>query len=285
MPNAECPSALESARQAYQARTYEAAAAEFERAERVCPNPRDFLMPMAQALLLARRLEPSLDSVQRLLQFEPRNTDALKLKGDILYLLGREADAVQSLRRALEIDPKHQASRYALGRICYQQSRYDEAARLFAELIEQDAANFRAHDNLALCYAAQRRDSDALKHFLKALDLVYKDHPEYDTVYANAANFFLDRSEYQKGFQLAAEAAKRNPSSARNFFLAGKALVKLEKQELSLRWLKQASDLDPTYTEPHYWLAQVYRRLGNKEDAERELEKFRDLSKAPKARR
>jgi tetratricopeptide (TPR) repeat protein len=281
----ECPSALEAGRLAYQAKTYDVAAAEFERAERVCSNPLQVLLPLAQAQLLGGKLPAALDTLERLLKLDAKNTDALKLKGDVLYFLGREPEAEEALRSALALNPKHQASRYALARICYQQSRYDEATRLFSELIEQDPSNFRAHDNLALCYAAQRRDSDALKHFLRALDLVYKDHPEYDTVYANAANFFIDRSDYEKGFQLAAEAAKRNPSSARNFFLTGKALVKLEKADLSVRWLKQAAELDPNYTEPHYWLAQVYRRLGQKEDADRELRKFRELSKTPKSKR
>jgi tetratricopeptide (TPR) repeat protein len=273
---------LERARVAYESRAYSLAADEFELASKSCPNPNDILLPLAQAQLMARRLEPALETLNRA---GPRNTDALKLKGDVLYFLGRETDAEQTLESALNIDPKHEPSRYALARIYYQQSRFDESAQLFRTLIEQNPEHYRAHDNLALCYAALHQDGNALKHFLRALDLVHKQHPEYDVVYANAANFFIDRAEFEKAFQLAAEAAKRNPDSARNFFLAGKALVKLEKHDLSLRWLKRAAELDSTYTEPRYWLAQVYRKLGNKEEANRELEKFRELSKAPKLKR
>ena len=234
---------------------------------------------------MAQRLEPALQTVERLLRAEPKNADALKIQGDILYLLGREPEAEKSLLAALDIDPKHTASRYALARIYYQQSRFPEAVALFRQIIDQEPNNYRAHDNLALCYASLRQDADALKHFLKALDIVHKAHPEYDTVYANAANFFLDREQYDKAFQLGAEAAKRNPSSARNFFLTGKALVKLDKQDLSVRWFKQAADLDPTYTEPHYWLAQVYRKLGQNEEADQELKKFKELNAKPRSKR
>jgi tetratricopeptide (TPR) repeat protein len=278
----ECPSLLERARVAYESRAYTLAADEFEHALKSCPNPNEILLPLAQAQLMARRLEPALETLNRT---DPRNPDALKLKGDVLYFLGREPEAEQALEAALKIDPKHQPSRYALGRIYYQQSRFDESAKLFRALIEQDSKNYRAHDNLALCYAALHQDGLALQHFLRALDLVHKQHPEYDVVYANAANFFIDRSEFEKAFQLAAEASKRNPNSARNFFLTGKALVKLEKHDLSIRWFQRAAELDPTYTEPRYWLAQVYRKLGKKEEADRELEKFRELSKAPKLKR
>jgi tetratricopeptide (TPR) repeat protein len=234
---------------------------------------------------MARRLEPALLTLERLLKAEPANTNALKLYGDVLYLLGRESEAEKALESALTIDPRHDPSRYSLGRIRYQQSRFDEAADLFRTLLQQDPEDYRSHDNLALCYAALRQDALAIRHFLRALEIVHEKYPKYDTVYANAANFFLERDQYEKAFQLAAEAAKRNPVSARNFFLTGKALVKLEKQELSVRWFKQAAELEPTYTEPHYWLAQVYRKLERTEEANSELQKFRELTKAPRARR
>jgi len=280
----ECRAFLDSARKAYEARSYELAAADFARAADACAGSEP-LLPLAQAQLMARQLEPSLQTLERLLKLESRNADALKLKGDVLYLLGREPEAEQALQSARTIAPGHPPSTYALARIYYQQKRFPQAISLFRSLIERDPGNYRAHDNLALCYASLQQDADALRHFLKALDLVHKDHPEYDVVYANAAHFFLDRGQYEKAFQLAAEAAKRNPASPRNFFLAGKSLVKLEKHELSVRWFNEAVRLDPDYRDPRYWLAQVYRRSGRHQDAERELEKFRELAKAPRVTR
>jgi tetratricopeptide (TPR) repeat protein len=281
----ECPSALAAGQKAYNDRNYPAAVESFTRAREKCPQGRAVLLPLAQSQLLAQKLEPSLETLEALLKFEPRNVEALKLKGDVLYLLGKEGDAENWLRSAIDVEPKHTAARYALGRIYYQQNRFPEATALFLALVQEDPKNYRAHDNLALCYAAVQQESDALKHFFKALDLVHKDHPEYDTVYANLANFMLDRREYEKAFQLAAEAAKRNPGVSRNFFLTGKALVRLEKHEMSIRWFKRAAELDPSYTESHYWLATVYRTLGREEEAQHELELFRKLKETSGARR
>jgi tetratricopeptide (TPR) repeat protein len=276
---------LDSGRRAYNDRKYGEAVTHFERAAGNCSPVQPVLLQLAQAQLMAQQLPASLATLEKLLAASPRNADATKLRGDVLYLLGRQADAEESLQSSLSIDPGHDGARYALARIFYQQNRFPEAIELFRELIARDPANYRAHDNLALCYAALQQDSDALKHFLRALDLVHKNHPEYDTAYANAANFFLDRGEFQKAFQLGAEAAKRNPNYARNFFLTGKALVRLDKHELSVRWLRQAIDLDPNYKEAHYWLATVYRKLGKTEEAARELAVFRELSKTPDVRR
>jgi tetratricopeptide (TPR) repeat protein len=276
---------VERAKRAYEARDYALAAAQFEEADTQCQQPHVTLLPLAQAQLLAQRPADSVRSLDSLLAIQPKNVDALKVRGDALYILGREKEAEQALKLAIQLDPGHAAAQYALGRIHYQQNRFPEAIELFERLLQRDAGNYRAHDNLALCYAAVHQDANALRHFLTALDLVHKSHPEYDTVYANAANFFLDRGEFGKAFQLGAEAAKRNPSAARNFFVTGKALVRLGKDELSVRWFNQATALDPAYKEPHYWLANVYRKLGRAEDAKRELELFRELSKAPAAKR
>lgn len=281
----ECPSILEAGRRAYEERRFPAAVAEFEKASRACPNRAVALLPLAQAQLMAQQLEDSLQTLDALLQLDSGHVDALKLRGDVLYLLGRETEAEQSLRSVLALDPQHEATQYALARILYQENRFPEATKLFAGLVTRDPRNYRAHDNLALCYAAVREDGKAMQHFLKALELVHKDHPQYDTVYANAAHFLLERGSFEKAFQLAVEAADRNPRSARNFFLAGKALMRLEKPELSIRWFQQAIALDSSYAEAYYWLSNGYRKLGRNEDAVRELKTFSELSKKPKAKR
>lgn len=279
---AECPALLQAARQAYDGRDYAAAAASFQLARQACPQPESILLPQAQAQLLAARLEDSLATLDELLRVQPRNVDGLKLKGDVLYFLGREPEAEQTLAGALGIDPDHEPSRYALGRIYFQQQRLPEATAAFETLVKRDPNNYRAHDNLALCYAAQQRDKEATRHFLKALDLVHEKHREYDSVYANFAEFFLEREQFEKGFQLAAEAAERNPAAARNFYLTGKALVRLEKHELAVRWLKQAVELDPNLEQAHYNLFQVYRKLGRNEEARQALEAFQESKKTPK---
>ena len=201
------PRSLQAARNAYNTRKYDDAVAEFQQAHAACGQPQVTLLPLAQAQLLAQRPEASLQTLQTLLKVQPENLDALKLQGDVLYVLGRVQEAEKSLKSVLEVDGSHAGAQYALGRIYYQQNRFVEAIARFTAVIERDPTHYRAHDNLALCYAAVQQDRDALRHFLKALDLVHKDHPEYDTVYANAAIFFTERGEFQKAFQLGAEAA------------------------------------------------------------------------------
>jgi predicted Zn-dependent protease len=129
-------------------------------------------------------------------------------------------------------------------------------------------------------------DERAIFNYRKALDLVYKEHPDYDWVYANYAELMMKLGRYEEAFQFAAEAAARNPASARDCYLTGKALTKLGKWTLSVRWLKRAAELDSRCAEPHYLLAQAYRKQGAEADALRELDRFKTLAASePRERR
>ncbi len=238
----ECPALLEQGRIAFEARKLEVAAQRFGDAARDCADKPAALVALSQ----------------------------------VQFLLGKEVEAERSLKLALAANPDHGESIYALGRIYYHQHRYQEAVSQFLNLVAMEPRNYRAHDNLALCYDVLNRDADAARHFKRALDLVMKEHPEYDWAHANFADFFLKREKYEEAFQLAAEAARRNPASARNAFLTGKALVKLEKPELALRWLETAVKLDEKHGESWYLLAQLYRRMGRGEDAAAALGRFKE---------
>jgi tetratricopeptide (TPR) repeat protein len=205
--------------------------------------------------------------------------------GQVEYLLGKEVEAEKSMLTALGIDSKNEEALYALGRAYSMQSRYPEAVEKFQALLQINPENHRAWDNLGVAYDALNRDNDALKSFFKALDLVMKKHPTYDWAHANLADFFLRRDQNEKAFQLAAEAAKRNPNSPRNCFLTAKALVRLDKHDLSVRWLKRAVELDPDYSEALYVLAQTYRRLGQTKEAADTLARFQQVAKKPARRR
>jgi tetratricopeptide (TPR) repeat protein len=205
--------------------------------------------------------------------------------GQTQYLLGQDSEAESSFQSALRLDPNDQEALYALGRLYAMQNRFPLAVEKLEAVVRINPKNYKAWDNLGVCYDALARDTDALRSFTRALDLVMKDHPEYDWAHSNVADFFLRRGENEKAFQFAAEAAQRNPQSARNAYLTGKALVRLGKHDLSLRWLNRAVELDPQYADALYLLGQTYKRLGRQSDAARMFARFQEASKSCPARR
>ena len=282
----DCQQAQTLARQAYDERRYDQAATHFARAVTACGESAPLIIALAQAQLLANRPADALASLDRIQGEKPEYVSALKVKAKALYLLARDAEAEDTLKRARARAPKDAEIPYSLGRIYYQQSRHAEAAEMFQRATELDARDYKAWDNLGLAAEALGDVAQAQQHYLKAISLVYKDHPDYDVVYANFADLLIKLGSFQKAFDLAAEAAQRNPGEPRNFFLAGKALVQAGRSDLSVRWFERAIKLDAAYPEPHYLLSQAFRKLGRVADADRELTAFQAAAaRAPKERR
>ena len=282
----DCQQAQTLARQAYDERRYDQAATRFAHAITACGASAPLLLALGQAQLLAQRPADAIESLDRIRSDSAEYVPALKVKAKALYLLARDAAAEDTLKRASVSAPTDAEIPYSLGRIYYQQSRHAEAAEMFRRATAMDARDYKAWDNLGLATEALGDVAQAQQHYLKAISLVYKDHPEYDVVYANFADLLIKLGNVQRAFDLAAEAAQRNSSEPRNFFLAGKALVQAGRSDLAVRWFEQAIKLDPDYPEPHYLLSQAFRKLERLTDAERELKSFEAATaRAPKGRR
>ena len=274
------------ARRAYEERHYPDAAKQFARAISECGQSSPLLLALGQSQLLAQKPADAVATLERIGTEDAEYVQSLKVKARALYLLHRDPEAEDTLKRAAARAPADAEIPYHLGRIYYQQGRHSEAADAFRRATTIDPEGYAAWDNLGLATEALGDVAQAQRHYLKAIALVHKDHPRYDVVYANFADLLIRAGNFRQAFDLAAEAAQRNPDEPRNFFLAGKALVHLEQSDVSVRWFEQAIKLNPDYPEPRYLLSQVYRKLGRIEDAERELKQFEEArARAPKERR
>ena len=281
-----CPDLIESARAAYANRRYQQAAGQFELALPACPGHVPILLDLAKARFLTQEFERTLEALGQLLAIEPRHAQALKLQGDTLYLLGKPKEAEQALLEAAALDPANPEPNYALGRIYYQQSRFEDSISRFRQVLELDPASYRAHDNLGLAYEGLNDIPQAVSHYERAMELSAKAVPPYDWVFGNMSNLMHKTGDYKKAFQFGAEAAHRNPDSARNFFLTGKALAKLERWELAAKWLGQSVTLDAQYAEARYQYSQVLRKLGRAAEADEQLAAFKEINaRQPRNRR
>lgn len=256
---------------------YTAVADAIKKSLSACPDRSEMLLILAKAEMLSAQFSASLNSLHLLLTENPTDVDALITQGEVQYLQGDDVDAIGSLKHAIQIAPANVESHYVLGRLYYAQSNVGEATEQFQEAVKLDAGNYKAYDGLALCYENSNKIGLAADNYMKGIALVYRDHPHYDVIYADFAELMLRYGENRKAFDLAVEAATRNPQEPRDVFLAGKALYQDGNLQDSIRWLNKAAAMNPLYADPHYILARVYRRLGKMDEARQESEVFEKL--------
>jgi tetratricopeptide (TPR) repeat protein len=271
----------ETARRELQAHRHTLAVDLYERALENCPSEPRLLLELANSLFMSQRFGRARDAAERVLQQDRANAAALKIKANSSYLLREFPKAETTLLALLEKHPYDADAAYMLARMYYQEGMTEQAIGIFQRVLRIDPKSYKAHDNLGLCYQALGNNELAIRHFLTAIKLVETEHPDYDWVYANLAELLLKQGEQtDKAFSAAVKAAKRNPASARNFFLAGKALWQLDRGEEALKWLERAVELDSTYAEPLYLLGRIHTKAGAKDKADAYFERFRKAQAA-----
>jgi protein O-GlcNAc transferase len=244
------------------------------------------MIALANAYFMAQRLQQARDVAVEALRTDSANIAALEIKGNAEYLLGDVSAAIATFIDLLERHPENEQASYMLGRIYYQEGRIDQAIGQFKRVLSTNARSYRAYDNLGLCYQAKADNETAVRYFLTAIKLVESERVDYDWAYANLADLLLKTGDPERAYRAAAKAVGLNPNSARDFYLGGKALDQLGKVDLSLNWLQRSAALDPSYPEPEYLLAQIYRRLGLQDKAEQARKRFLEAkAKSPSSRK
>jgi tetratricopeptide (TPR) repeat protein len=243
-------------------------------------------LALANVYFMAQRFPESRAECEHVLRLDPSEPSALKLQGNIDYLSGDFARAENTFVGLLDHHPSDEEASYMLGRIYYMEGRIDYAAGQFQRVLKINPQSYKAYDNLGLCYQARGETKQATRYFLTAIKMVETDHPDYDWPYANLADLLLENNDFEEAFAAASKAADRNPYAARNFYLGGKALCKLQKVDLCVNWLERSVSLDPNYPEPLYLLSKTYAQTGQEQKARETLEKFREVkARTPQTRR
>lgn len=267
----------QGARKAMQTRDFDVAAERFRAALSGCPADRELQLELGNAYFMGQHFHRAKEIAQQVLRNDPGNPTALEIKANSEYLLGDAGAAIDTFIDLLDKHPENEAAAYMLGRIYYQEDNIDQAIGQFERVLRLNNSSYKAYDNLGLCYEAKGENEKATRYFLTAIRLVEKNHPDYDTAYADLAELLLKTGNAQKAFDAAAAAANRNSTSARNFYLGGKALDQLGKTELALNWLQRSAALDPSYPQPFYLLSRIYHQLGQTQKAEQAQQKFLEL--------
>ena len=152
--------------------------------------------------------------------------------------------AVPILRKALEMRPDSDATRFLLAKSLMELKDYSAAIPELESVVAKTPNLVTAHGYLEMAYARTDRLADAIRQCHTALG------------YA--------------------------PGDFESYMILGYALPRTGDIKGAVAALKKAASLRPAVPTPHVWLADLYDQLGQKADAERELEEARRLEQNAK---
>jgi tetratricopeptide (TPR) repeat protein len=206
------------------------------------------------------------------------------------------------LEKLAATQPANNSYQYWLARLDYDAGQYAAAIRRLEEVVTRDPQFVRAFDNLGLCYEAQNQPEKAIARYREAVRLNRAAATKSPWPPLNLGTLLRRRGElveaesllkeaisYQRGASgtgsasgigigNASERADRDLARAK--YELGVLLEQRQRWNEAIGELAGAVQADPTYPEPHYVLARIYRRGNRPDQADESLATFKRLRAA-----
>jgi tetratricopeptide (TPR) repeat protein len=233
---------------------------------------------LGTALRIDEQLEPSVAAYAAAVRLAPEDERARIGLSDVLIDLERFDEAEQTLRDAIRTSPAGVLGHYRLGRLLQARGKYAEAlsalqtAARSTPLVGQDPL----FEMVALLYANQTDFANAITALRRQVAV----NPGNADAHRRLGDSYVRQGkpmEAQAEFTVAQLVDPRN-------VLASLGLAQLHLNSGSYadaaRAARAAIALDPAQQQAHYVLATASSRLGQTEEAQKEIEEYRRLQAA-----
>ncbi len=257
-----------------------AAIESYRRAIELKPDYAHAVINLANAYRRAGAEEEAILGYQEFLRLDPRNAMIHYELARMLVDHGDLEGAEGHLREAAALSPEMGAAVVSQGAVALLRSDPVSAQRLFEEALTIQPDVRLAHFNLALL-AEERGDPRAAADFYRR-ELDY--HPQSYRVQFNLGRLLDGLGDRYGAAEALEQSIEINPEFAFGHFFLAKSLVDRNEQlDRAMELARTGLELDPgSDMAPmgHYLLADIYTRLGQPAEAQRELASARALERS-----
>jgi cytochrome c-type biogenesis protein CcmH/NrfG len=258
------------------------------------------------------RFPEAAGAFQRAFQLNEKNLDSATQLGAMLLKMRRYPESFQVLRMVVGRDARQTEAHSLLGMLYLERESYGRAAEEFQTYLQLQPRDAEAWHALGKCYAETQRLSKAENALKKASAL----NPQESDYLVTLARTLLRTGKFDEAERSARQAVKLDAQSAGAWFALGATLARqtplarygkeaeralrrslelapgfpLAHAELGALLMAQSRYAEsaahwravvrewPNDPDAHFQLAKIYRRWGEAERAEREMQIFHRLS-------
>lgn len=234
--------------------------------------PADLLSDQALAAAQRGDTEAAARLWGQAIEKDPKHYASLFNLGVLLHRSQRQAEAAPLLDRAAALQPEYQVQ-VLRGSNYQQMGRREDAIRAWKAALGYQPKNVKLMQVLSVEYSAGRYFHEAAAMARQALTVA----PGEANLYFLALKAYQDAGDSKAAGELAAEAAKRFPQSARAQFEHGYYLQKAGSTDPAMVYLKRAMALDARYEEPFFFYGDLLVKQGKWEAALEPLRKALEI--------
>jgi tetratricopeptide (TPR) repeat protein len=225
-----------------------------------------FKQKMNGPALEALRRSETLDSSQFGIHFDI----ALVLLSDEHY-----SEAADELEKAIKLRPSDALPHVLLGRAYQNSNRTLDGIEQFKTALRLDPNLPLGHYHLGFAYSSLGRVPEAIAEYEKEIARSSAD----PNVLYQLGHSLLESGKWQEAVTYLKKAAELDSQNADASYDLGKALLLSGDAQAAITSLRHALELNPSNASTHYQLSRALGKLGQKEEAERERQRFAELKK------
>jgi tetratricopeptide (TPR) repeat protein len=236
----------------------------------------DALLALAMATLSQRKLNDSIEWLDKAAKGQPGNPEIYKILGLDYAMGGMLQESGQAFRQAVSLAPDNWELHYLNGRALYELEKFPDSETALERAIDRNPASVKAWTALGQVKDRLGDAARAEQNYRKALELC---GASQDCAWPLLElGFLASRQTGEKEAELyLRRAVEARPDWAKPHFYLGKTLAALGELSAARTELEAAARIEPDLSQHQYQLAQIYRRLGNVEKAEKHLARYREL--------
>jgi tetratricopeptide (TPR) repeat protein len=218
---------------------------------------------LGQSLFNKNKLTEAKKYVKEILKRKPNHLEALILLANIVEKEGDKEALRNIYKQILSHDPKNKIILFNLGVLETEQGNLKKGLHYFERLVIIDPKDTQAREALFDIYQRQKRNDLA---FNQAIQLI-KFFPKKIAYYSYIFNHLTALDELEQLAHYMIKGVKENPKSfeLRQYLIL--VYLKLKKNELAVKEIKEALKLKPNNTNLLHQLAKINEGTGNLDQA------------------
>ena len=256
----------------------------YKKALELAPGSSVIMERLAEIYAKSQRTREAIQQATEALKADPDNLAAHRLLARIyVRTLGDMSPgelqkenlekASEQFHAILKLDPKDTSSALWLARLYRFENRHADAEKVLRGILERDADNGPALEQLSQLLIDEGRSQDAVELLSKSAGS--SSSPEIYDLLGDAYSQGKDYSKAEDAYRKAVEA---DPDDVGHRHGLAQSLLSQEKYAAALEQFRRLSELEPGTAENYLRMAQLYRRMGQYDQAESSLLRAKQLA-------
>ncbi len=253
---------------------FQKAVLDYNRAIELNPNDAGSYYGRGAAFSNSGDFDRAIADYTKAIALNPQEASYAYSRGLAFFNKKEYGKALEDYDRAIKLKPDYAEAFNNRGNVYDEEGKNEAAIKDYTQAIELDGNFALAFSNRGTSHARRGDYTRAVEDLNRAIEI----NPDLASAYFNRANIYYLKKDYEKALADYNRSIELNPNSALAYTNRGVILGDRKNYMQAIEDFTRAVELNPQDAESYYNRALIFEKIGNKEKAQSDRQRYKDLS-------